>query len=161
MKIRFAQQDDVGAVLEISKALVAESRFSHYQFNDKKSITAIETMIANPTYACILLAQRTDGKVVGLLAGYATEYFFCDAVVVQDRWFYVLPEFRGSSAAVKLLVAFRHWAEARNVDELNINMSVGIDKDRFNKLMTHMGFNCCGSNFSLPLTKNSPQSVSM
>ena len=123
MKIRFAQKDDVGAVLEISKTLFAESRFSHYQFNDKKTITAIETMIGNPSYACILLAQRTDGKVAGLLAGYATEYFFCDAVVVQDRWFYVLPEFRGSSAALKLLMAFRHPHRPRTKVSVDVHQT--------------------------------------
>lgn len=154
MKIRFAQQGEVETVLEISRALFMESRFNRYTFNREKTAAAIEMMIRNPGSSCILLAERSSGEIVGMLAGYATEYFFCEGVVVQDRWFYVLPEFRGSSAAVKLLFAFRQWAEQRKADELCINMSVGIDMDRFNKLMTHMGFRCCGSNFSLALMKS-------
>lgn len=153
MKVRFAQHGDSEKVFEISKALFSESRFIRFNLNEKKVFAAIESMIRNPGSACILLAERSDGTLAGLLAGYATEYFFCDAVVVQDRWFYVLPEYRGSSAAVKLLMAFRRWAESRNAEEMNINMSVAIDMERFNKLMTHMGFKCCGSNFSLALGK--------
>ena len=30
-------------------------------------------------------------------------------------------------------------------------MSVAIDMPRFNKLMNHLGFNCCGSNFAMTL----------
>lgn len=151
MKIRFATLNDMETVLEISRALFMESRFNRYTFDASKTIEAIDMMTRNPGSSCILLAERSSGEIAGLLAGYATEYFFCEGVVVQDRWFYVLPEYRGSAAAVKLLLAFRQWAEVRKADELCINMSVGIDMKRFNKLMTHMGFQCSGSNFSLPM----------
>lgn len=155
MKIRFAQKSDVARVMELGKAMVAESRFSHLGVNEKKMLAAIEGTLSHPTSACLLLADDSNGNTVGMLAGFATEYFFCDGIVVQDRAFYVAPERRGSSAAVKLLIAFRRWAESRNANELNINMSVAIDMARFNRLMTHMGFKCCGSNFSLPLVQNS------
>ena len=153
MKIRFAQKEDVPEVLDMCKALFAESRFRHYAFSDAKVIAAIESMLVNEPAACILLAQRSDGDLAGMLAGYATEFFFCTGVVVQDRLFYVKPEYRGSPAAIKLLLAFRQWAEQRSADELCINMSVAIDMARFNKLMTHLGFKCSGSNFSLVLPR--------
>lgn len=152
MKILFAQSGDIPTVLAMGQAMLAESRFDRYGVNEEKLVAAIDTMINNSGKACLLLAERTDGEIAGMLAGYVTDYFFSDATVAQDRWFYVKPEYRGSSAAVKLLVAFRRWAENRQVNELSINMSVGIDMARFNKFMTHMGFGCCGSNFSLPLS---------
>lgn len=139
----------------MGKAMIAESRFSHYETNEMKTITAISGMIVHPEKACLLLAERTGGEVVGMLAGLVTDYFFCDAMVAQDRVFYVNPEHRGSSAAVKLLLAFRSWAANHGADELSINMSVGVDMARFNKFMTHLGFGCCGSNFSMPLKVNS------
>ncbi|MES2771532.1 MAG: hypothetical protein V4623_06055, partial [Pseudomonadota bacterium] len=58
---------------------------------------------------------------------------------------------RGSSAGLKLLAAFRRWAEQRQAHELSINMSVAIHIERFNRMMTKLGFNCCGANFWLPL----------
>lgn len=155
MKIRFAQNGDIPAVLEMGKAMIAESRFSHYQTNDTKTVTAITGMLVHPERACLLLAERSGGEIAGMLAGHVTDYFFCDAMVAQDRVFYVRPEHRGSSAAVKLLLAFRSWAANHGADELSINMSVGIDMARFNKFMTHLGFGCCGSNFSMALKANS------
>lgn len=141
-------------VIEIGRAMAAESRFSKYGFNEKKARAAVEGILGKPATSCLLLAVNSAGDIVGMLAGHAMEYFFCDGILVQDRWFYVMPEHRGSSAAVKLLMGFRRWAESRKANELCINMSVAIEMDRFNRLMTHMGFKCCGSNFSLPLGEN-------
>ncbi len=151
MKIRLATREDVGAIVEMGRELAAESRFAPYGFNQAKSIQVTETMVSNSASACILVAERADGEIVGVLAGYITEFFFCDAKVAQDRWFYVYKQHRGSPAAVKLLLAFRRWAENRGAHELNLNMSVAIDMGRFNRLMTRMGFSVVGSNFSLPL----------
>ena len=48
---------------------------------------------------------------------------------------------------MKLLMAFQRWAANRQVREININMSVAIDMERFDKFMRHTGFTCCGSNY--------------
>lgn len=151
MKIRLATKEDLKAIVEMGRVMAAESRFAPYGFNHAKSTQVVETMIGNPSMACMLVAVRADGEMVGVLAGYITEFFFCDAKVAQDRWFYVYKQHRGSPAAVKLLLAFRRWAENRGAHELNLNMSVAIDMGRFNRLMTRMGFSVVGSNFSLPL----------
>lgn len=151
MTIRLATEADVEAIVRLGKEMVAESRFARYGMNEAKTRSAIETMIRNPASACILLAVRSDGALAGMLAGYVTEFFFGDATVAQDRWYYVHRRYRGSSAGLKLLLAFRKWAENRKAHELSLNMSVAIDMQRFNRFMTHMGFTCCGSNFFLPL----------
>lgn len=151
MKIRIATLEDIPSILDLGEAMVAESRFRVYGLNRGKTAKTLAGMIGQPAYSVILMAERGDGNIVGMLAGYVVDFFFCDAVVAQDRFFFVKPEARGSSAALKLLLAFRRWAEGRNVRELNINMSVAVDISRFNKMMTKLGFRCCGSNFTLPL----------
>lgn len=149
MKIRFAALEDIPALLDMGEAMVAESRFSAYGLNRDKSALMLTNMIGHPPQSTILLAERSNDEVVGMLAGYVVDFFFCDALVAQDRFFYVKPDARGSSAAIKLLLAFRRWAETRKVHELNINMSVAIEMQRFNKMMAKLGFRCSGSNFSL------------
>lgn len=151
MKIRFDSREDRDVALSLCRGLFEESRFRNRKLDEAKTLGAIDAVLANPAQACILLAQASNGEAVGILAGHAQEYFFCEGVIVQDRCFYVKPEFRGTSAAVKLLIAFRKWAELRKAGELCINMSVAIDVARFNKLMVHLGFKYCGSNFSLLL----------
>lgn len=151
MKIRFATLDDVPAILDLGEMMVAESRFEPYGLDRPKTAKVFVSMIKQATHSVILLAERDDGTLVGMLGGYVVDFFFCNAVVAQDRFYFVKPEARGSSAALKLLVAFRRWAEQRKVRELNINMSVAVDMQRFNKMMGKLGFRCCGSNFSLGL----------
>lgn len=151
MKIYLAERKDVEAILRLGNQMHAESRFRVYEMNPAKTRVSVEKIIDNPLAGCILLAEHGEAGVVGMLAGYVIDYFFSDALVAQDSYFYVHPDHRGSSAALKLLIAFRRWAENRNASELCINMSVDVDQQRFNKFMNHLKFTCCGSNFVLPL----------
>lgn len=151
MKIRFASPKDIPVILDMGEIMVAESRFNSFGLNRDKTAVVLASMIGQPNHSTILLAERSNGEAVGMLAGYVVDFFFCDALIAQDRFFFVKPEARGSSAAIKLLLAFRRWAEARKVRELNINMSVAVEMQRFNKMMGKLGFHCTGSNFSLPL----------
>lgn len=145
--IRRARLIDWPQVLNLAQAMHAESRFCELQLNEKKLRKIFEDQINNPRVACCLLAESSDGKVIGMLVGFVVELFFTDALVAQDRVFFVMPEFRGSSAAIRLLTGFRKWGQNRGVQELNINMSVAVNMSRFERFMVHMGFTNCGSNF--------------
>jgi GNAT superfamily N-acetyltransferase len=153
MKIYLAQRKDVDTILRLGDLMHDESRFRVYSMNPEKVRASIEKIIDNPLAGCILLAEHSKAGVVGMLAGYVIDYFFSDALVAQDSYFYVHPDYRGSPAALKLLIAFRRWAENRRASELCINMSVDVDQERFNKFMKHMKFSCCGSNFVMPLAR--------
>ena len=151
MKVRLAAMTDVDATLRLGVQMHAESRFRVYPMNLEKTRASMEKLISNPLAGCILLAEHPRAGVVGMLAGYVVDYFFSDALVAQDSYFFVHPDHRGSPAALKLLIAFRRWAENRNASELCINMSVDVQQERFNKFMSHMQFTPCGANFVLPL----------
>lgn len=151
MKVRLAEHKDVDAIMRLGVQMHAESRFQVYPMNTAKTRASIDKIIASPLAGCILLAEHPQGGVVGMLAGYVVDYFFSDALVAQDSYFFVHPDFRGSPAALKLLIAFRRWAENRSASELCINMSVDVQQERFNKFMQHMHFKPCGTNFVLPL----------
>ena len=151
MKVRFATPDDLPAMYVLGQAMHAESRFRHYPMDSKRVEAMLRDMVTHPATACALLAETHDGELVGGLGAFVTTYFFADVRVVQDKWFYVAQPYRGSPAALKLMLAVRRWAENRRVHELNINMSVDIDRDRFDRFMGHLQFRNCGSNFFLPL----------
>jgi hypothetical protein len=151
MKVRLAEASEVETVLGLGLQMHAESRFSGLTINIQKTRISVEKLIANPLTSCVLLAQSHDGATVGMLAGFVTDFFFSEALVAQDKVFFVLPAHRGSSAALKLLIAFRRWAENRKAVEICINMSVDIEQAQFDKFMTHMGFKSCGSNYQMPL----------
>jgi GNAT superfamily N-acetyltransferase len=151
MKIRLAEAADTDAVLAVARRFHEESRFAAYPFNAGKTRESIAQTIANPSSTCILLAEPRAGCIAGFLAAFVAAPRFTDVLVAQDHGFYVLPEFRGGSAAMKLMIAFRRWAENRKVAEICVNQNVDIDQARFNRFMRHLGFACCGSNFVMPL----------
>ncbi|MCK6393950.1 GNAT family N-acetyltransferase [Zoogloea sp.] len=151
MKIRLATMNDIEAVYTICLRFHEESRFSRYPLNPDKLRAAITESIQVSKASCVLLAEHSSGDVVGMLAGYVTSPRFTDVRVAQDHGFYVLPAHRGSSAAMKLMIAFRRWAENRQAVELCINQNVDIDQARFARFMRHLDFQCCGANFVLPL----------
>lgn len=156
MKIYLSELKDIDDLMALGRRMHQESRFKVYPMNQAKTRASLEKLISNPLAGCILLARNEAGQAVGMLAGYVVDYFFSDALVAQDSYFFVAPEHRGSSAALKLLIAFRRWAENRNASELCINMSVDVDQERFNRFMAHLGFRNCGSNFMTPLTHRQP-----
>jgi GNAT superfamily N-acetyltransferase len=147
ISIRSARLVDWPHVLKLAQAMHAESRFSGFELKEQKLRTVFEDQLNNPKIACCLLAEASNGQIIGMLVGFIVELYFSDKWVAQDRVFFVMPAFRGSSAAVRLLTVFRKWAECRHVQELNINMSVAVDMKRFERFMVHMGFTNCGSNF--------------
>ncbi|MBK7846569.1 MAG: GNAT family N-acetyltransferase [Zoogloea sp.] len=152
MKIRLAEIGDIDSVYAICVRFHKESRFSSYPLNPDKLRKAIAESIQTSKASCVLLAEHNrNDVVVGMLAGYVTSPRFTDVRIAQDHGFYVLPEYRGSSAAMKLMIAFRRWAENRQAVELCINQNVSIDQARFNRFMHHLDFQCCGANFVLPL----------
>ena len=156
MKVRQANALDGDAVLSLYLRFYEESRYRRYPLNMEKVHEAIEAGLQPPKSRCLLVAEHSTHGLVGLLAGSAAALWFSDTVVVQDHGFYVLPEFRGSTAALKLVIAFRRWAENRRAAELFINQSGDIDQARFGRFMRHMGFTCCGSNFVIPLGPSQP-----
>lgn len=147
MKVRLASASDGEALLDMGRRMHAESRFSGYPLEDNKLRKLMEISFSDERAHCILVAVAPAGQLVGMLGGHVQTMFFTNVLVAQDKFFYVLPELRGSSAAMKLLIAFQHWSLNRRVQEININMSVAIDMVRFDKFMRHTGFACCGANY--------------
>lgn len=149
--IRYAEAQDWPEFFRLVKLMHAESRFAKYPLIEERMRKVFDDHLQHLNIACCLLAVNKDQQIVGMLMGYVIELFFADERVAQDRLFFVQPVSRGSSAAVRLLSAFRAWAQKRGAQEVSINMSVAVDMSRFNRFMTHMGFACCGSNFYHPL----------
>lgn len=151
MKVRLASLEDLPGALVLGRFMHTESRFRHYPLDEQRAEKAFQDMVTHPATACVLVAETPGGHMAGMLAAFVTDYFFADVRVVQDKWFYVLPQHRGGAAAMKLMLAVRRWAENRRARELNINMSVDIDRQRFDRFMEHLQFRNAGSNFYLPL----------
>lgn len=151
MFVRPAKPSDLPAATELGHRMYSESRFSRYPFDLAGSQEFLRSILSDSMGSCFFVAESSSGQLNGIFIGQISTLFFSSAVVAYDKLLYVSPEARGSSAALRLLMAFRRWAEDRGAAEISVNMTVAIDIERFQRFMGHLGFQFCGGNYWMPV----------
>ncbi len=99
---------------------------------------------------CLLQAEL-DGRVIGGLIGAVGPHYHSPALGASLQGFYVLPEHRGSLAAVKLLHGFRRWAATNGAARMYVGVTSGIDIARTDRLFRRLGFRPKGGNYEAAL----------
>jgi hypothetical protein len=152
--IRFASIADIPTLIEMGKVVHAEARQSSFPYDPEKLASQLKAVLDPPNQThCIFLAEHAKEGVIGAFIGYVAEYFFSRALTASNIVFYVKREYRGGPTAVRLLFAFRKWAENRNASELSISITSGARASRLDKLMEAGGYQYTGVNYSLLLNR--------
>lgn len=162
MKIRFATLDDVPAFVELGRDFHALTRFAAYDYNPARVArqlqAAIETGQNRNNTHCFFVAEDSQGQAIGGLIGCVEQHFFSEQLVASIIHYDVLPEKRMGGAGLRLLTAFRKWAENRGAVELSAGVNSGIELDKMDRFLRKLGFRQTGGNYSLPLTaKSAPE----
>lgn len=155
MKIEIAGAEHLDELVMLGRAMHAESALVNLPLDETRLRRTLQAAIEDSAGThCLFLARSGDGEPAGWLFGAITRPWFTHALVAHDHAFFVLPVYRGSSAALKLLKVFRRWAEKRDAQVLNISQRVGVDMERFDRFMRRTGFEARGMNFSMLLEEN-------
>lgn len=159
MIIRFATIKDIPAFVELGRYFHGLTRFRSYEFNGDRVAAQLRAVIdagqdKNGTH-CFIVAEDSNHKAIGGLIGCVERHFFSDQIVASIIHYDVLPERRMSGAGVRLLSAFRTWAENRGAVELSAGVNSGTHIDKTDKFLRRLGFVQTGGNYALPL--NLPQ----
>lgn len=155
MKIRFATLNDVPAFVELGRGFHAMTRFAAYDYDPERVAGQLRAAIEvgqnqNGTH-CFLVAEDSRGRPVGGLIGCVERHFFSDQPVASVVQYVVLPEKRMGGAGLKLLTAFRRWAENRGAYELCAGVNSGTDLEKMDRFLRKLGFRMTGGNYSLRL----------
>lgn len=153
MRVRLADSKDISSSVELGRRMYLESRFSRYPFDPMRVEEMFNAVLKDKKGSCFFVAERDSGQMVGMFIGHASELFFSPVLAAYDKLLYVVPEARGSSAALRLLSLFRHWAQELGVAEISVNMTVAIEMERFQRFMSHLGFRCCGTSYWMPIER--------
>jgi L-amino acid N-acyltransferase YncA len=155
MKIRVATMDDIPALLELGRSIHATTRFRLFKYSPARVADNLAAVIQDKRgIYCFLVAEDARGVAVGVLVGCLERHIFSDEQLVATLIHYdVLPEKRMGGAGLRLLSAFRQWAENRGAFELNAGISSGTDLARMDRFMRRLGFEQTGGNYSLILGK--------
>lgn len=155
MKIRFATLEDVDPFVEMGRRFHALTRFRVYEYKPSRVADQLRAVVHTGQNEkgthCFLVAEDSQGQPVGGLIGCVEKHFFSDQLVATIIHYDVLPEKRMSGAGLRLLAAFRKWAENRGAVELSAGVNSGVELEKMDRFLQRLGFKQTGGNYSLPL----------
>ncbi|MEY3953421.1 MAG: hypothetical protein RLZZ397_301 [Pseudomonadota bacterium] len=93
------------------------------------------------------VALTHQGSVVGILLGTLQAYYWRSGHQAQVVHWYVRPDSRGSSAAMRLLLAYMAWAQQKHSQEIMVGITSGIAPEKSHRLLARLGFVCMGRNY--------------
>lgn len=157
MKIRFATVDDIPAAVDAGRRFHAMTRFAAYDYDVERLRENLYAVIQggqnDKGTHCFLMAEDDKQQFCGVLIGCTEKHFFSQQLVASVIHYDVLPEKRMSGAGLKLLTAFRKWAENRRVYELSVGVNSGVEIEKMDRFLKRLGFAQTGGNYSLVLEK--------
>ncbi|MBV1786785.1 GNAT family N-acetyltransferase [Marinobacterium sp. D7] len=161
MKIRFATPDDVAPFVEMCRVFHAMTRFAAYDYNPERVAHNLKAVIDigqnGKGSHCFFVAEDSQGQPVGGLIGCIERHFFSDQPVASIIHYDVLPERRMGGAGLRLLTAFRKWAENRGAFEISAGVNSGAEIQKMDRFLRKLGFRQTGGNYSLMLGPVTPR----
>jgi len=140
-------QDIVGLAFKMQQ----ESDFQTVPFDiDQIANSVLRLVIDNPRGFGVI-AYTDEGEPAGMLTGSITDYVFSKGSIASDFAWFVLPEYRGSRTALKMLNMFRVWAKDNGATELYMGITTNVSKDRTGQLLERVGFDHVGGNYRVRL----------
>lgn len=148
--IRFSGPGDIGTRIALARRIHGESGFADLPFDAEIVRKSIERGLAEPKRHCLLQAEF-GGETVGMLYGVANRHYYSAAIGATIMSYYVVPERRGTTAAIKLLHGFRRWARQRGAVRLYVGVTSGMAIERTDRLLRRLGFQVMGGNYMLKM----------
>jgi len=141
----------LGDILRLGLSMQEEGDYNVVPFDvETAAVSTVNMVIDNPNGFGVL-AYTDEGKAVGMMAGFVSPYYFSKGRVANDLVWYVLPEYRGSRASIKMISMFTDWAKEQGATALYIGVSTGITTDRTGKFLEKRGFDHVGGNYRVLL----------
>lgn len=140
MNIRHIRMDDAEALLELQKAIDAESKYMLYEAGERtttlqEQIDRVAKIVSTPN-ATILVAENEDGRLVGYLSaiGGAARRNRHDIYIVIG----ILQAFTGRKIGTLLFERLEQWA--REIGARRLTLGVMVPNERAYALYSKMGF---------------------
>lgn len=120
-----------------------EENFPYLTYDAVKVEYEIENALRCGGGMATVVAVHND-EVVGYLAAHATEHAFAVGKVVSLRLFYVRPESRGTSAAFRLMMAFKEFARQLGAVETHVGVTSGHRPEQARTFFEKLGYTYVG-----------------
>jgi hypothetical protein len=147
MAIRPVMPRDIPQLVKLAEVMHAEGRYKKIPFNSKKLQRYFLGAMASG-----LLVGFVDEKnnvVVGAILGHISDYFFSDELILEDKGFFVLPEYRKSKSGAKLLKSWIDAGKKLEVREICLATSSLDDANALDALCKKVGLDKIGSVYKM------------
>jgi GNAT superfamily N-acetyltransferase len=146
MDIQLATLADGEELAWLGREMQAESIIGFPDI-DPPAIAAYLLLVSAHPERMFMAIARDEGAPVGLISGVIGAYPFSDELRACCETLFVLPEFRGRYAGVRLLRSFDAWATACSARSIYLGISTGISPDRTARLLARIGYAALGQTF--------------
>lgn len=142
MIIRKATHEDLPRLLELARAMHAESNYSPEPFDDGMCGTFLEMVVSEDQYVALVAEKK--GEVIGAMLGILVPFFFSVRLRASDIAFYVLPAHRGSMAAPMLMLAYEDRMRQKGAVKFYQGVTTNVDTQRSHEFFLKMGYTHIG-----------------
>ncbi|GAA4401274.1 GNAT family N-acetyltransferase [Quisquiliibacterium transsilvanicum] len=143
MKLRLATVEDLPAICVLGRLMHEESTFAPMDYDiDRVKETVSDLMDKSQL---VLVAEDTNGEVVGGILGKVTQSWFGNDLVANELGLFIHPDHRGGMLAARLVKTFVRWARMAGAKQIRPGVISGCDLAV--GLYERLGFRNCGATF--------------
>lgn len=139
MMVRRATYDDVDAAVALGEQHHAESEQRWLPFVPER-LAAYARQFIDDDDKLALVAVSAKGEVVGYMGAFLAPYIFCEEMQAADLMVFVTPEYRGSTAALRLIRAYAAWAQSMGALEATLALRSNVNVERAGRFYQKLGF---------------------
>jgi GNAT superfamily N-acetyltransferase len=139
LHVRPFVHDDIVEVLELFRAMHAESWYRDYDFDDGKVLQLFEIALTDDSFFAEIMVHPAIG-ICGYFFGAKQAHYFGNDTFACDFGLYVQPELRGTLVFRRMLHNFETWAVKNGCKEVVMGVSSGIKDARVTRFYQLMGY---------------------
>lgn len=139
--------EDAQKIVEMGKVFMEEGRFKDHEYNPDGVMNLLAATVKFPhKYFCAF-----DEDYHGLILMGISQHYFSTYKWATDFAYFVVPEYRGGTLAVRLLKEAEKWAKENGASELTILHNTGINTDTASRFFNGCGYDTKGHIFTKDL----------
>ena len=137
IEVRPAKPEEFWRIGELVDRIQEETRFKDTPLDMHKLQQTYQQQFEN--FPIIVFFALNENFTAGLGAFMVTERYWNRDLISSDLMLYVRHEFRGSTAALRLIRAYEQWAMSYQVKEINLGISTGYEVERTAQFYQKLG----------------------
>ena len=106
--------------------------------DEARTVATWTTILTNKVG--VLLALFHEEAIIGMLGGMVNRGFYDGALIAQELFWFIDPDHRGGTGALRLIRAFERWAESQAVSAIYLAHYAHLQGEKLAKVYRRIGY---------------------